>query len=535
MMRTPRSIRLTLLFAMLWFVVGCASPLREARPSFRRSTAPTTLPSSGVTPRTARTPALPPPSSVTSRSLPESDNGGGVVRNQSPQVDAYQQGLNAWGTQAPVYPQGGPAATAPYSPTYPPPVGNAPGPYSQQVFQGGPPAATAPFPQAGIPLGQPVAQPGMARPFYVSPDGPFDPAIGPLADIFVNVQETQTGKFSLGASVNSDAGVTGQIVVDERNFDIRRIPTSFDDFLNGSAFRGAGQGFRLEALPGNDVQRYMLQFTEPYLFNTRVSFNLSAYLFDRNFFDWDEQRLGGRVSLGYRITPDLSLAASIRAEEVTISDPRVLGVPELDAAIGSSNLFSSRISLIQDTRDITFQPTQGYYLGLSFEQVFGSFDYSRGEIDFRRYFLLSERPDGSGRHVLGFSNRVGFSGSQTPIFENYFAGGYSTLRGFDFRGASPQDGGVTVGGEFQMLGSAEYLFPITADDMLKGVAFVDYGTVEEKIELNADDYRVSVGMGLRIFVPAMGPAPIALDFAVPLARENTDDIRQFSFFIGVSR
>ena len=126
--------------------------------------------------------------------------------------------------------------------------------------------------------------------------------------------------------------------------------------------------------------------------------------------------------------------------------------------------------MIQDTRDITFQPTQGYYLQLSFEQVFGSFDYSRGEIDFRRYFLLAERPDGSGRHVLGFSNRIGFSGSETPIFENFFAGGYSTLRGFDFRGASPRDGGVTVGGEFQMLGSAEYLFPITADDMLKGVA-----------------------------------------------------------------
>ncbi|MEM7314333.1 MAG: BamA/TamA family outer membrane protein, partial [Planctomycetota bacterium] len=135
----------------------------------------------------------------------------------------------------------------------------------------------------------------------------------------------------------------------------------------------------------------------------------------------------------------------------------------------------------------------------------------------------------------GFSNRIGFSGSETPIFENFFAGGYSTLRGFDFRGASPRDGGVTVGGEFQMLGSAEYLFPITADDMLKGVAFVDYGTVEEKIEINSEDYRVSVGMGLRIFVPAMGPAPIALDFAVPVAREDTDDIRQFSFFIGVSR
>ena len=191
--------------------------------------------------------------------------------------------------------------------------------------------------------------------------------------------------------------------------------------------------------------------------------------------------------------------------------------------------------MIQDTRDIPFQPTQGYYFEAAFEQVFGSFDYSKFDLDLRRYFLLAERPDGSGRHTLGFSNKLGISGEETPIFENYFAGGFSTLRGFDFRRASPQELGVTTGGRFQFLGSAEYLFPITADDMVKGVAFVDYGTVEEDIEIESEDFRVAVGLGLRVNIPALGPAPIALDFAVPIAREETDEIRGFSFFMGVSR
>ena len=127
------------------------------------------------------------------------------------------------------------------------------------------------------------------------------------------------------------------------------------------------------------------------------------------------------------------------------------------------------------------------------------------------------------------------SGSQTPIFENFYAGGHSTLRGFDFRGASPQSGGVTIGGRLSLLGSLEYLFPITADDMLKGVLFCDYGTIEEDIDIEVDDYRVALGAGLRISVPAMGPAPIALDFAVPVAREDTDDIQNFSFHVGLSR
>ena len=136
-------------------------------------------------------------------------------------------------------------------------------------------------------------------------------------------------------------------------------------------------------------------------------------------------------------------------------------------------------------------------------------------VDFRKYFLVTERADGSGRHVLGFANRFGVTGSQTPIYDNFFAGGFSTLRGFQFRGASPVDNGVIVGGELSLLGSVEYLFPITADDMLKGVIFADYGTVEEELKINTDDYRVALGAGFRINIPAMGPAPIAIDFAVP--------------------
>ncbi|MEM8678320.1 MAG: BamA/TamA family outer membrane protein [Planctomycetota bacterium] len=409
---------------------------------------------------------------------------------------------------------------APPGGTTVPPAGVAPGGTAiPPQWQGPPPSTIAP----------PFGAPGVAPPV-----APTVPSL-PYTDVIVNVQETQTGRLMFGAAVNSDAGVTGQIVLDEKNFDWRRWPRSFDDFVNGTAFRGAGQGFRVEAMPGNEVQRYLVSFTEPYFLDTRVSMQLSGFLYDRNFFDWNEQRLGGNIGFGYRVTPDLSVNATLRMQNVEISDPRVLGVPQLDAALGNHDIFGAKFSLTQDTRDIPFAPTQGYYVELAFEQVFGSFDYSRGTADFRRFFLLTERPDGSGRHVLSFANRVGITGSQTPIFENFFAGGVGTLRGFDFRGASPVSGGVRVGGELSFLGSVEYRFPITADDMIQGAFFCDYGTVEEEIRINRDNYRVALGFGLRVNVPAMGPAPIAIDFAVPVARADTDDIRQFSFFVGGGR
>jgi outer membrane protein insertion porin family len=70
---------------------------------------------------------------------------------------------------------------------------------------------------------------------------------------------------------------------------------------------------------------------------------------------------------------------------------------------------------------------------------------------------------------------------------------------------------------------------------MRGVVFCDYGTVEENIEINSDNYRVAPGAGLRISVPALGPAPLALDFAFPLAKASTDETQVFSFFFGFGR
>ncbi len=357
------------------------------------------------------------------------------------------------------------------------------------------------------------------------------------ADIDVMVRETQTGKMTFGAAYNSNSGLVGQIIIDERNFDILGFPKSLQEIKDGTAWRGRGQGFRMELVPGNEVQRYLVSFTEPYLFNSQVSFSASGYFFDRRYFDWDEQRIGGKLSLGYRLTPDLSFSAGLRMEEVNIHDPRVDTSPELNEAVGDNSLYLAQFSLINDTRDHPFMATSGSYLELSYNQGFGDYDYPRGDLDFRKYFLVTQRPDGSGRHTLSFGTKLGVSGSSTPIYENYFAGGFSTLRGFDFRGASPVQNGVRVGGRFQWLNTVEYTFPITADDMFKGVFFCDFGTVEQNVEINSDNFRVAPGFGFRVHMPVggAGGAPLAFDFAFPVNHAATDDLQVFSFYMGVLR
>lgn len=475
---------------------------------------------------------------------------------------------NPWSanqTPATTYPSVTPYPGTPNGSANTSPATGTVSPYPSSPYQASPYQASPYGGAAAAPLPPPSGTGAQAYP-SVSPYTPgqaaavpFDPGLAPLGDdwkidtspsdlnaplyqpyirdvpVDVFVNEGQTGRFVLGGSVNTDLGVAGQIIVEERNFDITALPGRNNGLFSG-AFRGAGQNFRLEALPGNRVQRYAVDFTEPNLFGySPFSFSVSGFFFNRVYQDWDEERLGGSLRLGYVLRPDLSLSSELRLENVDINRPRVVGVPALDAVVGDNDVYTNRWRLVHNTRDHPFLPTEGHLLELIYDQVFGEFDFPRGMVNYSRYFLLRQRPDFTGRHTLTTAYRLGFTGSDTPVFENFFAGGVSTLRGFEFRGASPVESGVIVGGRFQFLGSVEYMFPLTADDMVRGVAFVDYGTVERDIDINSENFRVAPGLGFRVAVPALGPAPLAFDFAVPINRADGDQTQTFSFNAGFTR
>ena len=464
-----------------------------------------------------------------------------VWRGQSPQPFAGQP-------FPPQQPAAFPPPAAPAQPFAGAPIVLPPGtPVYTTQQQVGPPGFQPAVGQPGGFPAQPVAQydpnqpPGMQPPLLPDFGNPAQvfPGNEPYVAIDVDAEETQTGRLMIGAGVNSNAGLVGNIVVDEQNFDILRLPRSWDDIRNGTAFRGAGQRFRLEASPGTQLQRYMATFQEPYLFDTRIGLSLSASYYTRAFYDWAEARTGGRIGLGYQFqfAPDLSVNAGFRGESVDVFNPGVLA-PAILNMLGTNAVYGFSAGIIHDTRDSPFLPTQGHLATFEFEQVIGTFSYPRGILEGRQYFLLNERPDGSGRHVLSIGSVLGMSGPDTPAYDNFFAGGYNTIRGFIFRGASPRQNGITggsaiVGGPFEWLNTIEYMFPITADDTLRGVVFTDVGTVESNVSIQ--NMRVAPGVGLRITLPAMGPAPIALDFAFPVAYAPYDQQQMFSFFVGFAR
>ncbi|HTI50830.1 MAG TPA: BamA/TamA family outer membrane protein, partial [Planctomycetaceae bacterium] len=378
------------------------------------------------------------------------------------------------------------------------------------------------------------------QPQPVLPADPFFPDDQPPEYIpyEIHVTETQTGRLSFGVGVNSTMGVLGNITLQENNFDIMRPPTSLQDIIDGTAWRGGGQQFRIEANPGLYLSRYLASWTDPYFMDQNVMLGVSGQYFNRYFYNgrvtyWTETREGGTVKLGRQFSPYLSGTLTGKAENVNIKNPAVPTPADVTAVLGDNFLSTARASLVHDTRDSSFLPGSGHYLEAGYEQGIANFVYPKADLQARQYFLVKERPDGGSRQVIALSGTLAWTGNQTPFFERFYAGGFSTFRGFFAYGVSPRVAGFPVGGNFELLGSAEYLYPVTADNMIQIVTFSDFGTVDSSVTLDA--FRVSVGAGLRLTVPMMGPVPIAIDFAVPVVRQPFDQTQVISFSTSLLR
>ncbi len=71
-----------------------------------------------------------------------------------------------------------------------------------------------------------------------------------VQDILVQVKETLTGTFTIGVGYNTRGRIKLFLRIEERNFDPWRLPTCFEDFDEGRAFRGAGRRLRVNLTLG---------------------------------------------------------------------------------------------------------------------------------------------------------------------------------------------------------------------------------------------------------------------------------------------
>lgn len=361
-----------------------------------------------------------------------------------------------------------------------------------------------------------------------------------LRDVLIEVKETNTGKFSIGANVSSDLGLLGQIKLSQRNFDVFDTPESLRSTF--SSFKGGGQTASLDLQPGIDNQLYSVSLSEPHLLETDYSASGRAYY---NRFDYDsynEQRYGGRFGVGRQFGTVWDGAAAVRNEWVGVSDIDSGSAQDLFDIGRLSRITSVSLELNRTSTDNVLRPSRGSHLTLGVEQVGavgGDFSFTKLHASRTQIFTLYESFLGY-KTLLKIDNAVGWivqGQGSAPIFERFYRGGQS-FRGYNTRGVSPTGirhdtglpGGDAVGGAFDFFLGAEINQPLY-EDIVSGVLFIDSGTVQTSPGF--DRYRASAGFGVRLYIRQVSPMPLAFDFGFPFLKQDEDRERVFTFTIDV--
>ncbi len=357
-------------------------------------------------------------------------------------------------------------------------------------------------------------------------------------DLLVEVSESKTASFNFGAGINSNGGVGGNITYQQKNFDLFNFPNSPGDVFSDRAFTGAGQDLRISLEPGTEQSNASIRFTEPYLFDLPYSFTGEAYLRDRQREDYDDGRGGGRITFGKRFDYIWTGSVTLRGENVKIDnvDSDELRAIEILKEEGNNTLTSVGVNVRRDTVNPGFLPSQGSVLTAGVDGyglLGGDYSFQRFNFGYDTYYTLTE--DLTDRKtVLGLHGNLGYITGDSVFFERFYGGGLGSVRGFQFRGISPRSGieDDAVGGDFLATGSVELNFPVVGES-LRGVVFSDFGTIEQDFEVGT--IRTSVGAGIRLVLPFLGQAPLAVDFAVPLTKDEEDETQLISFSFGFTQ
>jgi outer membrane protein insertion porin family len=359
-------------------------------------------------------------------------------------------------------------------------------------------------------------------------------------DAQVNITEGQTGMILLGAGVGSDSGVIGQLIFEQRNFDIRDKPKSLSELFTGKAFKGAGQTFRIALEPGTEVSQYSVSFSEPYWRDKPISMDLAGSSYMRGRESYDEERIKGLLGFEKRYKNHWRRSLSTRLEQVDV------GSIDLDAPIeirkdkGTSSLYGLRLGFGKDMRNDRFNPTEGFSFDAGYEQVAG--DYTFGIVDATyRYYKTIHEDLAENKTVLAVKLLGATTVGNAPVFEKFYAGGTGTygIRGFEYRGVSPRglpfnaatrtfgiEKKDPIGSDWIALANAEVTVPL-GSETFSALFFVDSGMVE------TGGYRAAAGTGIQILIPQwFGPVPMRFEIAAPLMKDGDDETQVFSFSVG---
>ncbi|QBZ83306.1 Outer membrane protein assembly factor BamA [Hydrogenovibrio crunogenus] len=350
-------------------------------------------------------------------------------------------------------------------------------------------------------------------------------------DLVVKVEEQSTGAFNAGIGYSQLDGISFTIGVTERN-------------VIGSGYRANVNGTYSASTKSADIG-----VTNPYFTADGVSLGGGLYYREidaqeLNVSNYTTNNYGLRVNVGYPTSEWSSLSYGLKFDDQTLKCIDTFTACKTYTSNYGRHFNSVRYTMgwSYDTKNAFYFPTDGQRTSVSGELVMPT----NSDVSFYKLYLeetlyqpLSQyftlRLKGDVAYGDGYGDH-----DELPFYENFYAGGIGTVRGFEPNSLGPRydatiDGSTDpIGGSLRIVTNAEVTFPmpfVEDSGNLRLSLFVDAGNVfSDASAVKLPEFRSAAGLGVAWITPV---GPLAFSLAKALNYQDTDRTQVFQFNLGV--
>ncbi|HHX8272163.1 TPA: outer membrane protein assembly factor BamA [Vibrio diabolicus] len=389
-------------------------------------------------------------------------------------------------------------------------------------------------------------------------------------DLVYSVKEANSGSVNFGVGYGTESGVSFQVGLQQDNF------------------IGSGNRVGINAMMNDYQKNISLDYRDPYWNLDGVSLGGKVFYNEfeakeANIVDYTNESYGASLTWGFpfdelnrfefgvgythnkigNLSPYLQVEQFLEAQKDNIDSSGAL----------NTNDFDFNISWTRNNLNRGYFPTAGNHQRAFYKMTVPGSDvqYFKLQYDVRQYVPLTKKHEFTllFRGRLGYGNGYGQTDGNDnlfPFYENYYAGGFTSLRGFGsnsvgpkavYRDTSGSNNGTdiatndSVGGNAVALASIELIVPTPfaseeVQNQIRTSIFFDMASVwdtEFDYRENSNisganyyydysdptNYRSSYGAALQWMSP-MGPLVFSL--AKPIKKFDGDDEEFFTFTIG---
>ncbi len=361
-------------------------------------------------------------------------------------------------------------------------------------------------------------------------------------DLHFHVKEMRSGQFTFGVGYSTFEKFLINAGIQENNF------------------LGTGDVVGFHVMHSLYQQSYSFNYTNPFYTINGVSRGISLY-YNRtspeaikNLANYTMDELGGSVNYGFPISDNsyFSLGYGARNLRILTSSNTPVVIKNF---VGTEGAHFTQLMLtagwIYNGYNRAIFPTSGLYTilnGSLNSNVTGSAMYYYK----LNYFIHWYYPLGAGfiwssEARLAYGDSFAGPNRGLPFFENYFAGGIKTIRGYGDNTIGPQilspnGQSDSIGGNALIFGSFGLIFPTPLNKYnLRTTAFIDAGNVYQtnnafgfKTAESAKNggrgsgpVRLSAGIGFQWYSP-IGPFTVSIAFPLNAQRGDIRQVPQFT-------